>query len=150
VIFDPTGADYYHAMIRAGGAFYALEIEGADWAVHDYPEGRGVHFLGDLTPMYIHVAEGAEVLDLWMAATPPGETAAGVLHGPDGQQMARYDCTEKSIDQKQLTMGAGDAGWWKLVPTEPETGTVDDVWVHRDGGGWLVLDPENALIVTEQ
>ncbi len=149
LVFDAEGSDYYHAFIRAGGAFYRLEVEGADWAVHDYPEGRGVHFLGHLTPMYIHVPEGAEVLDLWMGATPPGETAAGTLYAPDGGEVSTFDCTAKSIDQQQFEIGAGDTGWWKLVPTEPETGVVDDVWVHQDGGGWLVLDPENALIVTQ-
>jgi hypothetical protein len=137
-------------MIRAGGAFFALEVEGADWAVRDYAEGRGVHFLGDLTPMYIHVPEGAEELELWLAASPPGETAAGTLYAPDEREVATYDCTAKSVDQKQFEVGAGDAGWWKLVPTEPATGTVDDVWVHQDSGGWLVLDPQNALVVTEQ
>ena len=150
IAFAPTGADYYHAMVRAGGAFYRFTVEGADWAVHDYPDGHGVHFLGELAPMYVHVPEGAEVLDLWLGASPPGETATGTLHAPDGREVATFDCTAKSIDQQELTVGAGDAGWWKLVPTEPPTGVVDDVWVHQDGGGWLVLDPENALLVTEE
>ncbi len=150
IIFDPTGAEYYHAIIRAGSAFYALEVEGAHWAVHDYAEGRGVHFLGDLAPVYVHVPEDAEALDLWLAAGPPGETAAATLYAPDGREISTYDCTEMSIDRQQFEIGAGDAGWWKLVPTEPGTGVVDDVWVHQDGGGWLMLDPANALMVTEQ
>ncbi|MGI5818992.1 MAG: DUF4838 domain-containing protein [Armatimonadota bacterium] len=150
IIFDPTGSEYYHAIIRAGSAFYQLEVEGAAWAVHDYAEGSGVHFLGDLAPVYVHVPEGAEVLDLWLAAGPPGETAAATLYAPDGREVSTFDCTEMSIDRQQFEIGAGDAGWWKLVPTEPATGVVDDVWVHLDGGGWLVLDHENALIVQER
>jgi len=150
LIFDATGSEYYHAMIRAGSAFYSLEIEGADWAVHDYADSRGVHFLGDLAPMHVYVPGGAEVLDLWLAASPPGETAAGTLYAPDGREVSRYDCTAKSIDQQRFEVGEGDAGWWKLAPTEPATGVVDDVWVHQDGGGWLVLDLRHALIVSEE
>ncbi len=150
LIFEPDGSEYYHAFISAGGAFYSLQVEGADWTVQDYPDSQGVHFLGDLAPMYVHVPEGTEELDLWLAASPPGETAAATLRAPDGREIAHFDCTAKSIDQQRFAIGAGDAGWWKLVPTEPATGTVDDVWVHRAGGGWLVLDPEHALIVSEK
>ncbi len=150
IIFEPTGSDYYHAIIRAGSAFYGLQIEGADWAIHDHPEGQGLHFLGQVGPIYAHVPEGAEELDLWLAASPPGETAAGTLYAPDGREVARFDCTAKSIDEQRFPVGAGDAGWWKLVPTDPATGVVDDVWVHRPGGSWLVLDPEHALLVGEE
>ncbi|NLO04844.1 MAG: DUF4838 domain-containing protein [candidate division WS1 bacterium] len=152
LVLEPTDSEYYHAWVEAGGAFYELQIEGADWAVSDAETDRGVHFLGDLTPMYFYVPEGTESFSIWMAAGPPGETAAGVLYAPDGREAATFDCTRKSIDERQIAVGAGDAGWWKLVPTEPATGTVDDVWVRLGDElpGWFCLDPQNALIVTPE
>ena len=152
VVLEPTGAEYYHAWIEAGSAFYGLEVEGAHWAVSDAQGGKGVHFLGDLTPLYFRVPAGLDSFSLWLGAEPPGETAAGVLYAPDGREVTTFDCTAKSIDEQEFAVEAGDAGWWVLVPTEPATGVVDDVYMRLGDelSGWFCLDPEHALIVTPE
>lgn len=149
VIVETLGADYCHLLISTGGAFYALEVEGARWALSDSQSDRGAHFLGDLTPVYFHVPEGTGEFSLWLAAEAPGETAAATLVAPDGREVSTFDVTQMSVDEQSFEIGPEDAGWWKLVPTEPATGIVDDVWIRLGAQipGWLCPEPENALIV---
>ena len=40
------------------------------------PYGAWLHLIQQVTPLHFHVSEGVTAFSLWLAADPPGETAA--------------------------------------------------------------------------
>ena len=82
----PAGSSYYHLVISAGIASFMVEVTGAAWAVDGTLDDKGLHFLGNVTPLYFRVPEQTATFHLSLEATPPGETAVATLYAPDGQQ----------------------------------------------------------------
>ncbi|MEA3401040.1 MAG: DUF4838 domain-containing protein [Armatimonadota bacterium] len=149
ITLDAGGSPFYHVLISAGPASFMLEVEGGAWAVSGEMDEKGLHLLNHVTPIYFEVPEGVESFTLSVAATPPGETALASLYAPDGRGAATFRVVEVPIDRQQIAVGAGDAGVWKLVISEAETGVVDDVWIDLGDEipNWFSLDPERALSV---
>lgn len=146
---DAAGSGHYHLAISAGGASFQMAVEGGAWAADGTLTDEGLHFLGKLSPVYFEVPEGVTSFHLGLGATPPGETAAAKLIAPDGREVASFDCSEMPLDRQQIAVGAGDAGWWKLVVTDAATGIIDDVWIKPgpELSGYFCIDPAAALSV---
>ena len=125
----PTGSSYYHVVISAGSASFMVEVTGAAWAVDGTLDDKGLHFLGNVTPLYFRVPEQTATLHLSLEATPPGETAVATLYAPDGQLAAEFDCTSLSVDRRKIAVPKGRHGWWKLQVRPAPTGAMDDVWI---------------------
>jgi len=148
---DAAGSPHYHLMIAAGSASFMLEVEGGAWAVSDSVDGKGLHLLNSVTPLYFEVPEGCATFRLAVQGTPPGETVAATLYAPDGRQVEDFRVVEMPIDRKDIAVGANDAGWWKLTLQDAEVGAIDDVWVDLGEGvpQWFSLRPDQALSVRE-
>ena len=140
---------YYHLGISAGAASFMVEVQGAAWAVDARLSDQGLHLLGKLTPVYMHVPEQTRELTLSLQATPPGETAIATLFAPNGKPTAEFDCTEMSVDRRKIAVPAGQSGWWKIDIKPAPVGAVDDVWVQAGDelSGFFSLAPEQALRV---
>ncbi len=146
----PAGSDYYLLAISAGSASFALEVTGAGWALAGAVDAHGLHFLGRTTPLYFEVPAAVTSFDLCLSSDAPGETAAANLHAPDGALVASFRTVTKTVDAQVIEVAAGQAGVWKLVPTKPDAGIVDDVYI-RPGDqlpGYFSLVPAQALSVT--
>ena len=146
---DPARDDYYQLTIEAGSAFYELSVSGAAWALNGNVTDRGLHLIQKTTPFYFEVAPGLQSFGLWLAATPPGETALATLSAPSGRAAAQFDCTLKPIDEQQIDVRDGEAGVWRLDVKQAQTGVVDDVWIKPGAelSGFLSPVPEQALSV---
>ncbi len=146
---DAVGSPHYHLVISGGSATYMVEVEGGAWAVSGAVDSKGLHLLNKVTPLYFEVPPGCPSFRLTLQATPPGETALATLYAPDGREVESFRAVEMPVDRKEIAVGAGDAGMWKLVISEAETGVVDDVWVDLGDEipGWFSLDPAQALSV---
>lgn len=149
---DAAGSSYYHLMIDAGSATFMMQVEGAAWAVSGRAGDQGLHFLGQNTPLYFEVPDGVTSFHLSLAGDPPGETAVATLYAPDGREAGRFRAVEVPVDRQEITVGAGDAGVWKLVIEAAETGVLDDVYVAPGDElpGWFSLDPNAVLSVRPQ
>jgi len=148
VVLDDIPSPYYHLLISAGGrGSFRLTVSGANWAVNGRFADRGLHLLGRMTPVYFQVPDGIKSFHLQLEATPPGETATGTLYSPDGRNAARFDCSVKPVDRKEIAVGPREAGFWKLVIQRAKVGVVDDVWVMPGDelSGYFSLVPEQAL-----
>jgi len=146
---DAEGSAHYHLIISAGSASFKMAVTDGAWAVDGTLSDQGLHFLGALSPVYFEVPAGVGEFHIGLGATPPGETGLATLFAPDGREVATFDCTEMPLDRKLITVGAGDAGWWKMVVTEAPTGVLDDVYIKLEDelSGFLSIDPEGALSV---
>lgn len=138
---------YYHLIIAAGTASYMVDVTGAAWAVDSRLSDQGLHLLNKVTPVYFQVPDGQKSFHLSLEATPPGETAVATLHAPDGEMTAEFECTRVSVDRKEISVGAGDAGWWKLQIDRAPIGAIDDVWIQAGDelSGYFSLVPGQAL-----
>ncbi len=147
---DAAGSAYYHLTIAGGSASFQVEVTGGAWAVAGSMSDQGLHFLSHVTPVYFEAPAGLKSFHLSLAATPPGETAIATLYAPDGREAASFDCTAVPVDRKEIAVGAGDGGWWKLVIEEAQTGVLDDVWIKagEELSGYFSLVPDQALSVT--
>lgn len=152
IVLDAAGSPFYHLLITAGSASFMMTVEGGAWAVSGRVDNQGVHLLNKVTPLYFEVPTGVHSFHLSLQATPPGETALATLYAPDGREVASFRAVEMPIDRQEITVGPNDAGVWKLVISEAETGVVDDVWVAPGDElpGWFMLDPQHALSVRPQ
>jgi hypothetical protein len=146
---DAEGSAHYHLIVSAGSARFKMAVDGGAWAVDATLDDQGLHFLGALSPVYFEVAEGTAEFHLGLGATPPGETGMATLFAPDGREVASFDCSLMPLDLQEITVGAGDAGWWKLVVSEAATGVLDDVWIKSGDelSGFFCIDPTRALSV---
>lgn len=140
---------YFLVEIRAGSAFYSVEIEGAAWAAYGRVTDKGLHLIQKVTPLYFDVPEGLSSFRLWVAASPPGETGAAALFSPTGRAAATFDCTEIQVDQQRVEVRAGEAGLWKLVPRAGTTGVLDDIWIKPGDelSGYVSFSPSQVLTV---
>jgi len=143
------GSDYYHLTISAGSASFMVEVSGAAWAVDGRLGDQGLHFLGTEGPVYFSVPDGTATFHVALEATPPGETAAATLFAPSGEAIAEFNCTEVSVDRKEISVPHGRAGWWKIEIQRASTGALDDVWIKAGDelGGYFSLVPGEALDV---
>jgi hypothetical protein len=141
------GSDYYHLAISAGTASYMVEVAGAAWAVDGRLGDQGLHFLGTEGPVYFSVPDGTAAFHISLEATPPGETAEATLFKPGGEKVAEFNCTEVSVDRKELSVPREGAGWWKIEVRRASTGALDDVWVKPGDelSGYFSLVPGEAL-----
>ena len=148
--FDGKSQTYYHLHIVARSAFYQLDVTGAHWALDARLIDKGLHLIQRTTPLYFDVPPGTPELGLWLAATPPGETAIATLYSPTNRKAAQFDCTAKAVDCQTVSVEAGEAGFWKLAIEKAPTGVVDDVWVRPREGltGYVSLVPTQALRVS--
>jgi hypothetical protein len=137
----------YQLTISAGSASFSLSVKGASWAAFGRVADQGLHFLQTVSPLYFEVPEGVSSYHLWLAASPPGETALATLYAPDGSEVSRFDCSQKPIDWQKIAVKPGQAGVWKLVISEAPTGVLDDVWVKpgEELPGYFSLDPDALL-----
>ncbi|HCA47978.1 MAG TPA: hypothetical protein DEP45_11695, partial [Armatimonadetes bacterium] len=96
--------------------------------------------------------QGCESFYLSLAGTPPGETVLGALYAPDGREVETFRVVEVPVERKKVTVGAGDAGWWKLTLSQAEAGVIDDVYVDlgTELPQWYSPVPEQALSVRER
>ncbi len=149
ITLDAAGSPFYHLLITAGSASFTMDVEGGAWAVSGHVDGKGLHLLNHVTPLYFEVPAGAEAFRLSLQGTPPGETALGTLYAPDGREAATFRAVEMPIDRQEIAVGPGDAGIWKFVISPADVGVVDDVWIDLsdDLSGWFSLDPKAALSV---
>ena len=149
ISLDAKDAAFYHLVISAGSASFQVQVKGAAWAAEGTVDDKGLHLLNKVTPLYFEVPEGVASFHLWLAATPPGETALATLYAPDGREAAHFDCTAISVDRQQIVAGPQDAGFWKLVIRPADIGVVDDVWIKPGGEltGYFSLVPDQALSV---
>lgn len=140
---------YFLVEIRAGSAFYEVEIEGASWAAYGRVTDKGLHLIQRVTPLYFDVPADVTSFRLWIAASPPGETAAATLFSPTGRVAAEYDCTQMQVDQQRISVQPGEAGVWKLVPRAAETGVLDDIWIKPGDElpGFFSFSPDQVLSV---
>jgi len=140
---------YLLVEIRAGSAFYEVEIEGAAWAADGRVTDKGLHLIQYVTPLYFNVPNGVTSFRLWLAASPPGETAVATLYSPSGRVAAEYNCTQMAVDQQRISVQPGETGVWKLVPRVAETGVLDDVWVKpgEELSGFISFSPDEVLCV---
>ena len=140
---------YFFVEIRAGSAFYSVEVDGAAWAAYGRVTDRGLHLIQKVTPIYFDVPEGLSSFRLWVAASPPGETAAATLFTPTGRVASTYDCTEVQVDQQRVDVRAGEAGVWKLVPRAGTAGVLDDIWIKPGDelSGYVSFSPDQVLTV---
>ena len=145
---DPAGAALYHLFIAAGSASFGVAVEHASWAA-DASAGKGLHFLGRVTPLYFEVPAGVTSFTVDLESDAPGETAAATLYDPAGQTVAEFDSSQLGVDRKAIQ--PAPPGWWKLVVTKAATGVLDDVYVRLGAPvpSWLSLDPEHALAVRQ-
>jgi|APSaa5957512622_1039677.scaffolds.fasta_scaffold07509_2 hypothetical protein len=146
----PAGdAPYVFVEIRAGSAFYEVEVTGAAWSADARVTDKGLHLIQQVTPLYFDVPADVPSFRLWLAAGAPGETAAATLFSPKGRAAAEFDCTQMEVDQQRISVSPGEAGIWKLVPREAATGVLDDVWVKpgKELSGFLSFSPEQVLTV---
>ncbi len=146
---DAEGSAHYHLIVSAGSASFKMAVDGGAWAVDGMLSDQGLHFLGALSPVYFEVPAGVDAFHIGLGAGPPGETAIATLFAPDGREVETFDCTEMPLDRKLITVGAGDAGWWKMVVTEAGTGVLDDVWIKPESelSGFICIDAARALSV---
>jgi hypothetical protein len=149
IVLEAKGSPYYHLVISASTASFMLEVTGAAWAVDGNLGDRGLHLLGQATPIYFQVPEGTRQFHLSLAATPPGETAAATLHAPDGRPVAEFDCTKLSVDRQRINVMTAQIGWWMLDVRQAPTGAIDDVWIKLGDqlSGYVSLVPDQALSV---
>jgi len=149
IVLAETPKPYCHLVIGARSSFYELQVAGASWALDGRINERGLHLIQKTTPLYFEVPAGLTSFRIWLAATPPGETAAASLYAPDGREAARFDCAAKSIDQQTIAVGPDDAGFWKMAIRPASVGVVDDVWVKLGEKlpGFLSPVAERALSV---
>ena len=140
----------YGLSIHAGRDFYRVGVQNARWGLSAAVSDEGLHLIQQATPLYLYVPEGAGTFGLWLAADPPGETAAAVLFSPTGRQAASFDCTARRVDQQSVAVQAGEAGFWRLDIKAGSTGVLDDVFVRLlDGVSPLVVaEPDQALFLT--
>jgi hypothetical protein len=145
----PNRAEYYHLVISADIASLMVEVDGAAWAVDGTVDEKGLHLLGQVTPVYFQVPEGVDAFELSLGATPPGETARATLYAPDGQPTAEFDCSRIAVDRKRIPVPAGAAGWWTVRIEPAASGALDDVWLDPGEvlSGWFSLVPDQALHV---
>ena len=144
-----AGSPYYLLTFNVGSATFSVEVKGAAWAVEGRMSDEGLHLLGAAPPLYFEVPEGVKTFHLWLAAGPPGETAVATLTTPAGRVAARFDCTQKQIDDQRVEAQAGEAGFWKLTIEKAPTGVLDDVYVKpgKELPGYFSFAPEQALSV---
>lgn len=144
---DATDSRYYHLIVTAGTASYMVDVSGAAWAVDSRLSDQGLHLLNKVTPVHFEVPNGQKSFHLSLEATPPGETAVATLYAPDGRVAAEFDCTTVSVDRKEISVGAGDVGWWKLQIDRAPIGAIDDAWIKAGDelSGYFSLVPEQAL-----
>ena len=135
--------------IHAGRDFYRVGVENARWGLSTAVSDEGLHLIQQTTPLYLHVPPGVEAFSLWLAAGPPGETAAATLSSPTGRQAASFDCTVRSVDSQTVAVQAGEEGFWKLAIKAGSTGVLDDVYVRLLAGvaPLVVVEPDRALLV---
>jgi hypothetical protein len=147
--WQPDGAAYHHLVISADIASLMVDVDGAAWAADGTVDEKGLHLLGQATPVYFHVPEEVDAFELSLAATPPGETARATLYTPDGKATAEFDCSRVAVDRKRISVPAGAAGWWAVKIESAATGALDDVWLKPGPplGGWFSLAPDRALRV---
>jgi hypothetical protein len=140
---------YFLVDIQAGPAFYTVQIDGAAWAAYGRVTDKGLHFLGEVSPLYFTVPKGLPSFKLWLAATPPGETGAATLFSPTGRVAAEYDCSLMQVDQKRIDVRPGEAGIWKIVARESKTGVLDDLYIKPGDKlpGYLSFSAEQFLQV---
>jgi len=145
----PGQCAYYTLVIEAGLAFYHVSINGAAWALSGNVSDRGLHIIQKATPLYFEVLPDLRSFGLWLAASPPGETAAATLYSPTGRQAAQFDCTVKPIDEQHVAARDDEAGFWRLDIRPAETGVLDDVWVKPgpELSGFFSPLPDQALSV---
>lgn len=148
--FEGKSHTYYHLHIAAGAAFYQLKVAGAHWALDTQLTDKGLHLIQKTSPLYFDVPPGLSTFGLWLAASPPGETAIATLYSPTGRKAALFDCTAKSVDSQTISVEADESGFWKLAIEKAPTGVLDDVWVRPREGltGYVSLVPTQALRVT--
>ena len=140
---------YFLVEIRAGSAFYTVQMEGAAWAAYGRVTDKGLHLIQQVTPLYFEVTRGVTSFEFWVAASPPGETAAATLFSPSGRAAAEFNCAELQVDQQRVTVRDGEAGVWKLVPRAAATGVLDDVWIKPGSelSGYFSFAPDQVLSV---
>ena len=140
---------YYHLAISAGSASFMIEVSGAAWAVDAGLNDQGLHFLGAAPDVYFEVPEEIGSFHISLEATPPGETAVATLHPPDGNPIAKFDCTQLSVDRKNIPVTSANAGWWRMRIDKAPSGALDDVWIKpgRELGQHFSLAPGQALRV---
>lgn len=151
ITLDAAGSPHYHLMVSAGSASFAMGVDGGAWALSDSVGEGGLHLLNRVSPMYFEVPADVTSFRVSLGAEPPGETAVGTLYAPDGREVESFRAVEMPIDRKEITAGAGDAGWWKLTIEQAEVGVIDDVYVNisNDLPQWFSPDPGAALSVRE-
>ena len=148
----PTeGGAPFHIVIAGGSATFQVEVTNAHWAVNGGLTDQGLHLLNRVTPVYFEVPAGVAAFHLQMEADPPGETALGRLIAPTGREAASFDCSAKSVDRQEVQVGAGEAGFWKLIIEKAPVGVIDDVYIKQGDelSGYFSLAPEQALSVTQ-
>lgn len=152
ITLDAAGSPHYHLMINAGSASFSMRVEGGAWALADNMDESGLHLLNRVSPLYFEVPQGCESFYLSLAGTPPGETVLGALYAPDGREVETFRVVEVPVERKKVTVGAGDAGWWKLTLSQAEAGVIDDVYVDlgTELPQWYSPVPEQALSVRER
>jgi hypothetical protein len=145
--FKGVAGRTYGLRVSAGPAFYRFEISGAHWAVNANVSDKGLHLIQAVSPLYFQVPAGLASFRLWLGATPPGETAIGRLKTPSGKEIARFDCSKKAIDEQDIRVPAGEAGWWQLIVEPAPVWVLDDVYVHFAPplSGDVGVDPKAAL-----
>jgi len=147
----PVDAEYILLSISAGTASFRMQVTNANWALYGRVEPRGLHTLGETTPVYFEVPEGVTSFALWLSSDAPEETARAMLYSPDGKEVATFLTTVKTTDAQQISVPAGQAGVWKIVVEPADTGAIDDVYVKPgpELPGYFSMVPEQALSVVK-
>jgi hypothetical protein len=147
--FDGRAGVAYGLSIHAGRDFFRLAVENARWGLSTAVSDEGLHLIQETTPLYLYVPQGTATFSLWLAASPPGETATAVLTAPDGRAAATFDCSARSVDQQTVAVAAGEAGFWRITIRVGSAGVLDDVYLRLLDGvaPYVVVDPDKALVV---
>ncbi|NLF18626.1 MAG: DUF4838 domain-containing protein [Lentisphaerae bacterium] len=147
--FEARAGECFGLTIQSSRDFYRVEVDNADWGLSTAVSDEGLHLIQKVTPLYVHVPAGVERFSLWLAASPPGETAAARLISPRGREAAVFDCSERRVDQQAVAVEPGEDGFWRLDIRPAATGVLDDVYVRLLDGlaPWVVVQPAQGLIV---
>ena len=144
----------YRAQIITLYDAYQLKVENAWWGIVSEMTDEGVHFLGRkgdgvVSVVHAYVPEGTKSFQLWLRGGGDAarmETAKAVLTSPTGRKVI-FDCADQVCDRKELKVGAGEAGFWRMEISKADRGILDDYYVRILSGipPILFTDPANVF-----
>lgn len=111
------------------------------YALGQFIDPNGIAVSGITSPMYFNVRKNTPEFKIYLTDSPPIQVE---VVDPSGKVVVKID---KKVSYDVVTVKQPVPGWWKLRFTKPGRGLEGYVRFSNELDGYVVIDPEKALLV---